>query len=80
MTCSSSVLTPLLSVDYATRSSTADHSPSTYGLWHVEAYLSWLDYMEQAVVSASSPLYQALCAAVQELLLEASLLPRILKQ
>ena len=74
------ILSVLYSVDYASRSSTADHSPSTHGLWHVEAYLSWLDFVEQAVGGATTPLYQALCSAVQELLLEASLMPRILKQ
>ena len=77
--CNQITITLSSSVDYASRSRTVDHSPSAYGLWHVEAYLSWLDYVEQAVVSATSPLYQALCTAVQELLLEASLMPRILR-
>ena len=70
---------PLLSVDYATRGTTADNSPSTYGLWHVEAYLSWLDFYEQAVGGATPPLSEALCVAVRELLLTASLLPKLAK-
>ena len=39
-------------MDYATRGTTADHSPSTHGVWHVEALLSWLDYCEQVIGSA----------------------------
>jgi len=46
-------------VDYATRGTTADHSPATHGVWHVEAFLSWLDYCEQVVSSAQEVGYSS---------------------
>lgn len=69
----------LLRVDYAIRSHTVDHSPSTHGHWHMEAFLSWLDYCEQVVGVAQSQLADTLCLGITELLLTASLLPKIVK-
>lgn len=66
-------------VDYATRNSTSHLSPSSHGIWHVEAFFSWLDYCEQVVNSAAQPLSDALCAAIHELLLVATVLPKLSK-
>ena len=68
-----------LRVDYAVRSHTVDHSPSTHGHWHMEAFLSWLDYCEQVVGLAQPVLANALCDSISELLLTASLLPKLVK-
>ena len=66
-------------VDYAVRSHTVDHSPSTHGRWHMEAFLSWLDYCEQVVGVAQPVLADALCESINEMLLRASLLPKLIK-
>ena len=66
-------------VDYAIRGHTVDHSPSTHGRWHMEAFLSWLDYCEQVVGVAQPVLADALCESITELLLTASLLPKLIK-
>ena len=72
-------LSPNCSVDYAVRSHTVDHSPSTYGLWHVEALLSWLDYCEQVVGLAQPVLSDAVCGNIHEMVLTATLLPKLIK-
>lgn len=65
--------------DYAARCRTLNHSPSTYGLGHIEAFFSWLDYCEQIVGSAQAPLGKAVCESIHEIFLSASLLPKLLK-
>jgi hypothetical protein len=45
----------------------------------MEAFLSWLDYCEQVVGLAQPLLADALCDSISELLLTASLLPKLIK-